>query len=134
MFGFPCCRMTGRTTLSGKSYHQRIVGVCRACYVAEDLPACPGGSWLCCEINFLTKKQSFLSCNPRLMSQHFTHQLFTTTSKKSNFQIFVGWRESKGETLPTTLLSLTYSLSLLSRSPRNFLYFGTVFCVQQLQT
>lgn len=55
--------------------------------VAQGLPTSPGGGCLCCEMNFLTKKQSFLSCNPRLMSQHFTHQLFTTKSKKSNFKI-----------------------------------------------
>lgn len=86
VFGLPCRRLTGRTTASGKSYHWQIVSVCRARYVAKDLPASPGGSCLCCEINFLTKKQSFLSCNPRLMSQHFTRQLFTTKSKKSNFK------------------------------------------------
>lgn len=56
---------------------------------AKDSPASPAGSCLCREINFLTKKQSFLSCNLKLLHQHFTYQLFTTKSKKNNFKI---WR------------------------------------------
>lgn len=87
MLGLPCCRMMAEPECLGNPplrEHPCLQGTHR---VAQALPASSGGSCLCCEMNFLTKKQSFLSCNPRLMSQHFTHQLFTTKSKKSNFKI-----------------------------------------------